>query len=141
ASYHRTVRELFADYPELLLVTPEGQEVAITGPPPTSASLLQGWATTIRQANAGLGDALWDDALKKGAVVFAVPIYQTGGRFLGALTAKLGFRALHRLLRRFGGGGGQSGQVWLSTAGGRPIVGSGSAPPELMRRSLPGAVV
>src|SRR5439155_1471569 len=48
---------------------------------------------------------------------------------------------LHRLLRRFAGGGEQSGQVYLITAGGRPIVGSRSDPTELMRRSLPAAVV
>src|SRR5437773_963531 len=139
--YLRSVRERFADYQELLVVNPEGQEVASTAPQPTSVSLPQGWAKTIRQENAVVGDALWDDALKKGAVVFAVPIYQTGGRFLGALTAKLDFSALHRLLRRFAGGGEQSGQVYLITAGGRPIVGSRSDPTELMRRSLPAAVV
>src|SRR5881409_2072829 len=133
--------ERFADYQELFVVNPEGQEVASTAPQPTSVSLPQGWAQTIRQENAVVGDALWDDALKKGAVVFAVPIYQTGGRFLGALTAKLDFSALHRLLRRFAGGGEQSGQVYLITAGGRPIVGSRSDPTELMRRSLPAAVV
>src|SRR5881227_2925882 len=105
--YLRSVRERFADYQELLVV------------------------------NAVVGDAHWDDALKKGVIVFAVPIYQTGGQFLGALTAKLDFTALHRLLRRFAGGGEQSGQVYLITAGGRPIVGSRSDPTELMRRSLP----
>src|SRR5438034_783804 len=139
--YLRSVRERFADYQELLVVNPEGEEVASTAPHPTSVSLPLGWAKTIRQENAVVGDALWDDALKKGAVVFAVPIYQTGGRFLGALTAKLDFSALHRLLRRFAGGGEQSGQVYLITAGGRPIVGSRSDPTELMRRSLPAAVV
>src|SRR5207253_9111199 len=86
--YLRSVRERFADYQELLVVNPEGQEVASTAPQPTSASLPQGWAKTIRQENAVVGDALWDDALKKGAVVFAVPIYQTGGRFLGALRSE-----------------------------------------------------
>src|SRR2546427_10744982 len=135
--YLRSVRERFADYQELLVVNPEGQEVASTAPQPTSVSLPQGWAKTIRQENAVVGDALWDDALKKGAVVFAVPIYQTGGRFLGALTAKLDFTALHRLLRRFAGGGEESAQGYLVTADGRPIVGSRADPAELMGHSLP----
>jgi diguanylate cyclase (GGDEF)-like protein len=139
--YLRSVRERFADYQELLVVTPEGAEVASTAQHPTAVPLPQGWTKTIREQNAVVGDAVWDDALKKGFVVFAVPIYQTGGRFLGALTAKLDFSALHRLLRRFAGGGGQSGQIYLITAGGRPIVGSRSDPTELMRRSLPAAVV
>jgi diguanylate cyclase (GGDEF)-like protein len=139
--YLRSVRERFADYQELLVVNPEGGEVASTAPQPTGVPLPQGWTKTIREENAVVGDASWDDALKKGFVVFAVPIYQTGGQFLGALTAKLDFSALHRLLRRFAGGGAESGQVYLITAGGRPIVGSRSDPTELMRRSLPAAVV
>ncbi len=139
--YLRSVRERFADYQELLVVNPEGAEVASTAPGPTAVILPQGWTKTISVENAVVGDARWDEALKKGFVVFAVPIYQTGGQLLGALTAKLDFSALHRLLRRFAGSGEQGGQVYLITAGGRPIVGSRSDPSELMRRSLPAAVV
>src|SRR5712691_1216743 len=98
--YLRSVRERFADYQELLVVNPEGAEVASTAPRPTTVHLPLGWTTTIRTDNAVVGDASWDAELKKGVVVFAVPIYQTGGRFLGALTAKIDLSALHRLLRR-----------------------------------------
>jgi len=139
--YLRSVRDRFADYHELLVVNPDGEATASTAQQPTSVQLPAGWTKTIRDENAVIGDVTWDGALKQGVLVFAVPIYQTGGRFLGALTAKLDFSALHRLLRRFAGGGEQSGQVYLITAGGRPIVGSRSDPTELMRRSLPAAVV
>jgi diguanylate cyclase (GGDEF)-like protein len=139
--YLRSVRERFADYQELLVVNPEGAAVGSTAPQPTAVRLPHDWTKTIRQENAVVGEALWDDTLKKGVVVFAVPIYQTGGRFLGALTAKLDFTALHRLLRRFAGGGEEAAQVYLVTADGRPIVGSRSDPSELMRHSLPAAVV
>jgi len=139
--YLRSVRERFADYQELLVVNPEGAELASTAPQPTAVRLPQGWAKTIRLENAVVGDALWDDARKQGVLVFAVPIYQTGDRFLGALTAKLDFTALHRLLRRFAGGGEESAQVYVVTADGRPVVGSRSDPTELMRYNLPAAVV
>src|SRR5437660_5520377 len=138
--YLRSVRERFADYQELLVVNPEGAELASTAPQPTAVRLPQGWAKTIRLENAVVGDALWDDARKQGVLVFAVPIYQTGDRFLGALTAKLDFTALHRLLRRFAGGGEESAQVYVVTADGRPVVGSRSDPTEL-RYNLPAAVV
>ena len=138
--YLRSVRERFADYQELLVVNPEGAELASTAPQATAVRLPQDWAKTIRRENAVVGDALWDDALKKGVIVFAVPIYQ-GDRFLGALTAKLDFTALHRLLRRFAGGGEESAQVYLVTADGRPIVGSRVDPTELMGHSLPAALV
>ena len=139
--YLRSVHDRFADYQELLVVDPAGAEVTSTAPQPTAVRLPEGWTKTIRTENAVVGDALWDAALKQGVIVFAVPIYQTGGRFLGALTAKLDFSALHRLLRRFAGGGEESGRVYLITAEGRPIVGSRSDPTALMRRSLPAAVV
>jgi len=138
--YLRSVRERFADYQELLVVNPEGAELASTAPQATAVRLPQDWAKTIRRENAVVGDALWDDALKKGVIVFAVPIYQ-GDRFLGALTAKLDFTALHRLLRRFAGGGEESAQVYLVTADGRPIVGSRADPAELMGHSLPAPLV
>jgi len=138
--YLRSVRERFADYQELLVVNPEGEELASTAPQATAVRLPQDWAKTIRRENAVVGDAFWDDALKKGVIVFAVPIYQ-GDRFLGALTAKLDFTALHRLLRRFAGGGEESAQVYLVTADGRPIVGSRVDPTELMGHSLPAALV
>jgi len=139
--YLRSVRERFADYQELLVVNPEGEELASTAPQPTAVELPPGWTTTIRADNAVVGDASWDAEHMKSVVVFAVPIYQTGGRLLGALTAKLDLGALHRLLRRFAGGGAQEGQVYLIAADGHAIVGSRSAPAELMRRTLDTAAV
>src|SRR5213076_837686 len=69
--YLRSVRERFADYQELLVVNPEGEEVASTAPHPTAVELPPGWTTTIRADNAVVGDASWDDARKQGVLVFA----------------------------------------------------------------------
>ena len=132
--YLRSVRERFADYQELLVVNAEGGEVASSASQPTPSHLPRGWATTMRTDNAVVGDAYWDDALKKGVVVFAVPIYQAGGRLLGALTAKVDLAAAYRLLRRFTAG--ESSRLYLITADGRALVGSRSGPAELTRRSL-----
>src|SRR5213592_4374334 len=74
--YLRSVRERFVDYQELLVVNPEGAALASTAAQPTAVRLPQDWAKTIRRENAVVGDAHWDDALKKGVIVFAVPIYQ-----------------------------------------------------------------
>src|SRR6266487_343105 len=138
--YLRSVRDRFTDYQELLVVNPEGEAMASTAQQPTAVQLPQGWTKTIRNENAVVGDVGWDGVLEKSVVVFAVPIYQTGGRFLGALSAKVDLSALHRLLRRFAGSGAQSGQVYLIIADGRPIVGSRSEPAALMHRSLDAAV-
>ena len=132
--YLRSVRERFADYQELLVVDSDGGAVASSAAAPTPAHLPSGWTRTIRADNAVVGDAYWDDALKKGVVVFAVPIYQPGGRLLGALTAKVDLAAVYRLLRRFTAG--DSSRLFLITADGRALVGSRSGPAELTRRSL-----
>lgn len=132
--YLRSVRERFADYQELLVVDSAGGAVASSAAAPTPTHLPSGWTRTIRADNAVVGDAYWDDALKKGVVVFAVPIYQPGGRLLGALTAKVDLAAVYRLLRRFTAG--DSSRLFLITADGRALVGSRSGPAELTRRSL-----
>ena len=134
SDYLRSVRERFADYQELLVVNGEGDDVASTATPPTPPRLPKGWTRTIRAENAVVGDAYWDDAVKKGVVVFAVPVYQTGGRLLGAFTAKVDLAAVYRLLRRFTAG--DSSRLYLVTADGRALVGSQSGPAELTRRSL-----
>jgi len=135
--YLRSVRERFTDYQELLVVDSDGGAVASSAAAPTPAHLPSGWTRTIRADNAVVGDAYWDDALKKGVVVFAVPIYQPGGRLLGALTAKVDLAAVYRLLRRFTAG--DSSRLFLITADGRALVGSRSGPAELTRRSLDAA--
>jgi len=132
--YLRSVRERFTDYQELLVVNPEGQEVASTAPRPTPVHLPAGWSNSIRRDNAVVGEAYWDTSVGKGVIVFAVPIYQAGGRFLGALTVKLDMGAVHRLLRRFTGG--QPGQVYLVTTAGRPIVGSRAGSTDLLRQEV-----
>ena len=136
--YLRSVRERFADYPELLVVNPRGEAVATTARQATPAHLPANWATAIRTDNAVLGDTYWDGALAKGVVVFAVPIYQTGGRFLGALTAKLDLAAVHHLLRRFAAG--TAGRVYLITVAGQPLAGSEAEREDLMQRHLDSAV-
>src|SRR6266566_4002914 len=134
--YLRSVGERFADYPELLVVNPQGQAVATTAQQATPAHLPANWAAAIRTDNAVLGDAYRDDALGKDVVVFAVPIYQTGGRLVGALTAKLDLAAVHHLLRRFAAGA--SGRVYLITAG-QPLVSSEAEREDLMQRHLDSA--
>src|SRR5690349_22476776 len=99
--YLRSVRDRFTDYRELLVVNPEGEAMASTGSPPAPAHLPADWAKTVRADNAVVGEPYWDAALGKSVVVFAVPIFQTGARLAGAMTAKVELAAVYRLLQRF----------------------------------------
>ncbi|HET7296513.1 MAG TPA: diguanylate cyclase [Gemmatimonadales bacterium] len=137
--YLRSVREHFTDYQELFVVNPQGEEVASTASRATATRLPANWARTMRTENAVVGDVYWDSTLARGVVVFAVPIYQAGGRLLGALTAKLDLTAVQRLLRRFAAW--EAGQVYLVALDGRPLVGSRVAAADLMRRTMDAAVL
>ena len=137
--YLRSVRERFTDYQELRVVAPRGEVVASTAPRPAPVRLPANWGAAIRAENAAVGEAYWDSTLAKGIVVFMVPIYQTGGRLLGALTAKLDLAAVQRLLRRFAGW--ESGEVYLVTVDGRPLVGSRAAASDLRRVTMEAAEV
>ncbi|HEX4627950.1 MAG TPA: diguanylate cyclase [Gemmatimonadales bacterium] len=132
--YLRSVRDRFADYQELLVVNPRGEAVASTASPPAPLSLPPNWEKVIRADNAVIGDAYRDAALGKSVVVFAVPTYQTGERFLGAMTAKVDLAAVQRLLRRFAGW--ESGRVSLITTSGSPIVASRSPAAEPARPTV-----
>jgi diguanylate cyclase (GGDEF)-like protein len=137
--YLRSVRDRFTDYQELRVVDPRGEAVASTASQPTPVRLPTHWAVAIRTENAAVGEAYWDSTLAKGIVVFMVPIYQTGGRLLGALTAKLDLAAVQRLLRRFAGW--ESGEVYLVGIDGRPIVASRAAASDLRGATMEGAVM
>lgn len=139
--YIRSVRDRFPDYQELLVMSPDGAVVATTARQATAVHLPANWATVIKTDNAVMGDPYWDTALDKGVIVFAVPIYQTGGRggrFLGALTAKVDLAAVNRLLRRFAGGA--ASRVYLVATDGRVLAGPESQTADVMQRRLDASV-
>src|SRR5207249_9284003 len=89
----------------------------------------------LRTSDALVGDAYWDGALGKPAIVLAVPIRQADGRFLGAFTAKLNLRAVTELLLRLAPDDPQD--VYLITDQGRLIIRSRVSSPDLTRTRLP----
>ena len=89
----------------------------------------------LRTSDALVGDAYWDGALGKPAIVLAVPIRQADGRFLGAFTAKLNLRAVTELLLRLAPDDPQD--VYLITDQGKLIIRSRVSSADLMRTRLP----
>jgi len=92
-----------------------------------------------RTGDALVGEAFWDAALAKAAIVVAVPIRQADGRFLGALTAKLNLRAVADSLLRLSPE--EPGDVSLITDQGRLVIRSRVSSAELMRARLPDATL
>src|SRR5436305_11939939 len=74
--YLRSVRERFADYPELLVVNPRGEAVATTAREATPAHLPANWAAAIRAENAVPGAAYCADVFGIAVAAGAVAQYR-----------------------------------------------------------------
>lgn len=134
SAYLNSVRERFPDYEELLVIDPQGRVVATSAGKPSPVSLPPDWLHDIRTDNEVVGQAYWDEGRGKTTIVFAVPIHLANGRFLGALTAKLNFRAVEEILKR--SEPGNSGQLSLMSKEGQLIASSSDSSLNLMRTKV-----
>jgi diguanylate cyclase (GGDEF)-like protein len=133
--YLNSVRERLADC-EALLVMDESGRVAIRSAGRTGGMQLSpARLNTLRTGAALLGDAYWDPALGRAAIVLAVPIRQTDGRFLGAFIGKIALESVADMLQRLAAA--NPGDVYLMTDEGRLILRSRASSAELMRTRLP----
>ena len=133
--YLNSVRQRLPDNEALVLIDPGGRVVASSSGRVGGVRLPPDGASRLRTSDALVGDAYWDGALGKPAIVLAVPIRQADGRFLGAFTAKLNLRAVAELLQRLAPDDPQD--VYLITDQGKLIIRSRLASADLMRTRLP----
>ncbi|MFQ5899290.1 MAG: diguanylate cyclase [Candidatus Methylomirabilia bacterium] len=112
-NYLSAVREKFVDYEELLVIDPKGRVVATSAGQAGTVNLPRVPPKGAKEDRAILGDAYWDEALKQAVIMIAVPIRAANGRSLGALAAKINFRAIDETVRAFSLG--RTGQVHLVT--------------------------
>src|SRR2546426_2554408 len=100
--YLNSVRERCTGCEALLVLDARGRAAA------SSAGRTAGMQLTLERLNglqtgdALVGEAYWDAGIGKPAIVLAVPIRQTDGRFLGAFIAKLNLRSVADILQRLG---------------------------------------
>ena len=133
--YLNSLRERLADCDALLVMDETGRVVirsaGRTGGLQLSLARLNG----LRTGPAFLGDAYWDAALGKAAIVLAVPIRETDGRFLGAFIGKIALQSVGAMLQRLAAA--NPGDVYLMTDEGKLIIRSGASSADLMRTKLP----
>src|SRR5260370_9188511 len=118
--YLNSVRERLPDHEGLLVIDPEGRVVTGSSGRVGGVRLPPDGLKSLRTGGALVGDAYWDAALGRAAIVLAVPIRQVDGLFLGAFTAKLNLHAiadmLHPLAPR------HPGDLYLVTDQGRVLL-------------------
>ncbi|MFQ5988402.1 MAG: diguanylate cyclase [Candidatus Methylomirabilales bacterium] len=132
--YLKSVRGKFIDYEELLVLGPNARVVATTARRPGTVNLPPDWLDRAKKDTAILGEAYWDESLKKVVMMIAVPIKAANGRFLGVLTARLNFRTIHELLQSFSLGA--TGHVYLISRDGTMVISSRLIPSHFMKNKL-----
>ena len=135
--YLNSVRERFADYEQLLIVDPNGRVVASSGEAVKEVALPADWRAQLRVDNFVLGTPQWNSKQAKPEMLIAVPIGPGGGRFVGAITAKVDLQTLAETLRGFAPG--DSGAVYVLKDDGTLIVSSREVPESASQLIKPSA--
>src|SRR4051794_5566726 len=130
-----SLRERFPDQEALLVLDRNGRIVSTSSGRTGSARLSQEAVAGLRTGEAFIGEAFWDGALGKAALIVGVPIRETDGRFVGALAAKLNLHAVADMLPRLSSLG--SADVGLVTDEGKLVIKSRVSSADLMRTKLP----
>jgi diguanylate cyclase (GGDEF)-like protein len=133
--YLSSVRERLPDHEGLLVIDPGGRVVASSSGRVGGVRLPPDGLKSLRTGGALVGDAYWDAALGRAAIILAVPIRQVDGLFLGAFTAKLNLHAIADMLHRLSPD--DPGDLYLMTDQGRVVIRSRSSSADLMRTKLP----
>ena len=133
--YLNSARERFPDYQALLVIDERGRVVTSSSGRTGSVRLPPDKLTGLRAGEVFVGDASWDAALGKAAMLLAVPIREPDGRFLGAFTAKVDLEMVANILQRLSPD--RRRDVYLMTSQGRLIIRSRTSSADLMRTRLP----
>jgi len=133
--YLNSLRGRLADCEALLVMDETGRVMIRSAGRTGGMQLTLARLNGLRTGPAFLGDAYWDAALGKAAIVLAVPIRETDGRFLGAFIGKMALQSVADMLQRLAAA--NPGDVYLMTDEGRLIIRSRASSAELMRTRLP----
>jgi diguanylate cyclase (GGDEF)-like protein len=135
--YLNSVRDRFPDNEAVVVIDAGGRVAASNTGRAGGVRLPPEGLTGLRTGDALVGEAYWDVALGKAAIVLAVPIREADGRFLGAFTAKVNLRAVADMLQRLSPD--EPRDVYLVTDQGRFVIRSRVSSADLMRTKLPDA--
>ena len=136
--YLNSVRERFPDQEGLLVIDPTARVVAGSSGRLGGARVPTEGLNALQAGDAFVGEAYWDPAVNKAAIVLAVPVRQPDGRFLAAFAAKLNLSAVADILTRLSANGGD---VYLTTDQGKLVVKAHESSADLMRTRLPDAAL
>lgn len=136
--YLVSLHERFSDFEQLVVLDAGGRVLATSLPVVTPVQLPTEWQARLLADRQVVGDAYWDEKVRKGKLVIAVPVLRDDGRLLGALAAELNVAPMRGVLRSFARD--SSGAVYLLSTGGALIASSDSSSSQLMTTTVPPAI-
>ena len=101
SDYLASVRAKFTDYDDLCVLGMNGERLVPAEGEALRSRLPREWTKQIRADDNIAGEAYRDAARGKPAMVIAVPIKAANGRVLGAMTARLNFDGIERIVQGF----------------------------------------
>jgi len=120
--YLKSVREKFIDYEEFMVVDTQGNIMATSFEKQTGVIMPQNWLQKAKTGESIIGNPTWDEPLKAGIMVIAVPIVTVQERLLGVLVAKLNFRTIDQILKNYTIE--ETGELYLITKKGTVLISS-----------------
>ena len=136
--YLRSVREKFADYRELVLVSMIGEPLATSSSEAPVVNLPAQWFKQLEGGRAIVGDPYWDSTLNMRVLTLAEVIKSSDNRSLGILAVKIDLASIMAILERKAAEGVD--EIYLTDKKGRLIVSSasifGNPPQSVFARNL-----
>ncbi len=120
--YLKSVREKFLDYEELMVVDLQENVVTTSADQISAVDMPENWLAMAREDRSIIGKVYWDETLNKAAKVIAESIKSADDRLLGVMVAKLNFRSIIRILRKYAQG--ESSELYLINQEGVLLVSS-----------------
>jgi diguanylate cyclase (GGDEF)-like protein len=135
SDYLASVRAKFADYDDLCVLGLNGERLVPADGEVLRSRLPREWMKQIRADDNVVGEAYRDAARGKPVMVIAVPIKAANGRLLGAMTARLNFDSIERIVQGFAVG--HTGGVHIVDRQRRIIVSSATTRAPALSTKVP----
>ena len=120
SDYLTSVEERFPDYEELIVIDREGEPIATSADSPGDVNLPPDWLDRVAADEVVIADTYQDDQLGQPLMTIAVPVTTASQIFVGALVAKVTYRAVLTTLLVFAPG--DSGDLYVIGPDGTELI-------------------
>ena len=123
--YLRSLHERFTDFEQIMVLDGHGRLLATSARQTRPVALPDDWEKTLRQENQLVGQPYWDERVKKGKVMVAVPVQRADGRLIGSFAAELNLAPIRSVLKAYARDTITGGAYLVSETGGLLAATSG----------------